>query len=369
MLAVRESSTPSYVIPVQDETKRLHAVESLSLLDTPPEADFDEAVRLAASICNTPISLMTIVDRHRQWFKSKIGLDIDETPRDQAFCAHAIGRTTPLIIRDAHEDERFVENPLVTGNPNIRFYAGMPLHTSDGYSIGTLCVIDTVPRELTPQQESALTVLGRQISTQIELRTRNKLMRELLEENQRIRAELETANQRLLELSLTDTLTRLRNRRAFEDRLAQEITNANLGTSTFSLLLIDIDSFKGFNDEFGHPMGDEILCTVARILVKTCRTVDLVARHGGEEFAILLPNTAGESAMIAAERLRSAVETHPWAHRQVTISAGVATSLLAANRSADIFLAADRALYTAKAAGRNRVVRRESAPNPLLPIQ
>ena len=182
------------VIAQQDEAKRMEAIEALHLLDTPPDPDFEEAVRLAALICETPIGLITIVDRHRQWFKAKIGLDVDETPREQAFCAHAIGSDRPLIVPDACDDERFVNNPMVSGQPGIRFYAGMPLSTADGYTIGTLCVIDTVPRELTNAQMTALGILGRQVSTQIELRTKMRLLEKALEQKAQAEAELEDSN-------------------------------------------------------------------------------------------------------------------------------------------------------------------------------
>ena len=332
-----------------------------SLLDTAPEADFDEAVRLAAVICKTPISLMTIVDRHRQWFKARIGLDVDETPRDQAFCAHAIGRTSALIVPDAHNDPRFVENPLVTGDPKIRFYAGMPLHTSSGYTIGTLCVIDTVPRELTFEQEGALTVLGRQISAQIELRARMSMLNDLLEENARISKELREANARLHEVANTDSLTRLRNRRAFDERFEREFAMASEGRAALSLLMIDIDSFKGINDTYGHAAGDDILCAIARVLTRTCRTIDLVSRHGGEEFAILLPKTSGPDAMILAERLRAAVERYAWIDAPVTISIGVAGWDASMQQKQQMFYAADTALYSAKDRGRNRIVLHRAA--------
>ena len=350
-----------------DEHARMQAVESLGLLDTPPEADFDEAVRMAAVICKTPISLMTIVDHHRQWFKAKIGLDVDETPRDQAFCAHAIGRTSAFIVPDAQNDPRFLGNPLVTSGPKIRFYAGMPLHTSSGHTIGTLCVIDTVPRELTFEQQGALTVLGRQISIQIELRSRMTLLNEVLEENARISEELRQANRQLEDLANTDSLTRLRNRRAFDEGFDREFAMAAQDSVPLSLLMLDIDHFKTMNDRFGHASGDDILCTVARILTRTCRTIDLVARHGGEEFAVLLPKTSGSAALVLAERVRAAVEGYAWPEAPVTISVGIAGWDPAMNQKASMFRAADDALYEAKNKGRNRIVLHEGAHAVTLP--
>ncbi|GAA4426917.1 PAS domain S-box protein [Acidovorax lacteus] len=134
------------------ETDRLQALHALQLLDTAPEPAFDALTRLAASVLQVPIAAVSLVDLHRQWFKSQLGLDVSETPRDAAFCAHAILGDGPLVISDAQQDPRFADNPLVTGAPHIRAYAGVPLRTSDGMAIGTLCAIDRRPRQFSPEQ-------------------------------------------------------------------------------------------------------------------------------------------------------------------------------------------------------------------------
>jgi PAS domain S-box-containing protein len=158
------------LLPPQ-EAQRLAALQAYAVLDTPPESSFDDLTELASQICQTPISLVSLIDGERQWFKSRIGLAAQQTPRDLAFCAHAILAPDHVFqIGDASQDARFADNLLVTGEPHIRFYAGAPLVTPAGHALGTLCVIDRVPRELTPAQYHALQVLGRHVVHLLELR-------------------------------------------------------------------------------------------------------------------------------------------------------------------------------------------------------
>jgi adenylate cyclase len=154
-----------------DEEERLRALRELELLDSDPEEEFDELVRRAAEATGAPIAVITLVDEARQWFKARVNLELESTDRDLAFCAHAILSPDDLtIVPDTLDDERFNDNLLVTEDPNIRFYAGAPIFTPDGYPIGTLCVIDAAPRGLSEEQADALRDLAREVSKQIERR-------------------------------------------------------------------------------------------------------------------------------------------------------------------------------------------------------
>jgi signal transduction histidine kinase len=169
-----------------NEQERLHALREYELLDSESEKEFDEIVALASFICQTPISTITLIDENRQWFKAHVGLAIRETPRDVAFCAYAILQPDITIVNDATQDKRFNENPLVTGSPDIRFYAGLPLTTQEGFNLGTICVIDTKPRDLTHEQNKALQVLRNQVLKLFELRRKNILLTKMHDMQQKL---------------------------------------------------------------------------------------------------------------------------------------------------------------------------------------
>jgi diguanylate cyclase (GGDEF)-like protein/PAS domain S-box-containing protein len=176
------------------ESKRLSALMELDLLDSPPEKEFDDLVRLASAICGTPISLVSLVDEHRQWFKASFGIDVKETARDLSFCAHAIQQPDVFVVEDATRDARFSDNPLVTGDPNIRFYAGVPLRAPNGCAVGTLCVIDRVDRQLTEFQKDALVILGAQIEARMDLRLKQRLTERSILEHEKLFVELKSTS-------------------------------------------------------------------------------------------------------------------------------------------------------------------------------
>ena len=152
------------------EQARLQALHGYKILDTDPEKAFDDLTILASHICETPVALISLIDSDRQWFKSRVGLSVSETPREVAFCNIAIQQSDLFIVPDATKDPRFSSNPFVVSDPKIRFYAGAPITSSDGHPLGTLCVVDLVPRELTVNQQNALLALSRQVQAQFELR-------------------------------------------------------------------------------------------------------------------------------------------------------------------------------------------------------
>ena len=187
----------------KNDAKRIQVLWQYDILDTVPEEVFDELADLAAHICGAPVALITLVDENRQWFKAKVGVSINETGRDISLCAHAILQKDLFIVPDATLDERFKDNPLVTASPKIRFYAGAPLISPEGHALGTLCVLDKVPRELTEDQKSALRILARHVMTQLELRRHALDLAKARSDSGKVRADLEEARAEIARLRKT----------------------------------------------------------------------------------------------------------------------------------------------------------------------
>ncbi len=362
------------------ETLRLAKLQDYGILDTLPEALYDDITALAAHICQTPTALVSLVDSDRQWFKSKIGIDADiaETPRSMAFCAYTIQSTEVMVIEDALLHPQFCFNPLVTGAPFIRFYAGAPLITNDGYAIGSLCVLDYRPHRLEQSQIQALTVLSQQVIAQIELsyqRHQLKQSNQLLEQRVEERtASLTASLHRLLRAQNTllnsearsrrsvtqDLLTQLPNRSYFLQRLTQAIQlNHRQPSHHYAVLFVDLDNFKTINETLGHEIGDQLLVHIAKQLKLLLRESDLVARIGGDEFAVLLDGLPdGEQAIAAVERIQHKLKV-PVVIDGQQISIGVSIGITFSNngyRQPEAALKdADSAMHQAKQRAKSRV--------------
>ncbi|OYQ31537.1 hypothetical protein CHU95_20555 [Niveispirillum lacus] len=324
---------------LSDEILRLHALDRYHILDSQPEPQFDRIVALAKRILKVPIALISLVDQERQWFKAREGLSVAETPRSLAFCDHAIRRRTVMVVEDARVDPRFQDNPLVTGEPGIRFYAGAPLVTRDGQALGTICVIDRVPGSLDAEQQATLADLAAIVMDELELRL---------------------ANRELSVLAQTDPLTGALNRRTFFSLAEREIGRQQRIGSDLAVLVLDIDHFKKINDTYGHNTGDQVLAQFAAQISQCIRVQDVFARLGGEEFGLILPDTNAHQAAETAERLRRSVEQTPIhtdsGSPSITVSIGGSVVLPGDTSIEPVLRRADVALYRAKNCGRNRVI-------------
>lgn len=258
-----------------NEQARLKALRSLEILDTHSEERFDRVTRIAMRMFDVPVALISLVDENRQWFKSCMGISMKETSRDISICGHAILGDETLVITDTLADARFSDNPLVTGEPYIRFYAGRPLRAMQGFKIGTLCLIDHQPRILTSKDVQDLNDLALMVESEL------------------------TA----IELATMDELTQLSNRRGFimlADKYLNYFTRYQIPAT---LVFMDLNLFKAINDTYGHDEGDRALQTFAQAMKQTGRSSDIFARLGGDEFGILLANTELKDADIYIQRL------------------------------------------------------------------
>lgn len=356
----------SVMLIADDEASRLNALAQYRILDTVPEQAYNDVVSIAACVAQTPIALLTLIDRDRQWFKAKIGIRSESTPRQHSLCNYMVNSPDAvLVIPDTWQDERFAQNPLVLQEPWIRFYMGAPLVTEDRHVLGALCVVDRQPRQARPQEIEALAALLRQVMQLLELRRRNHEIRDLLAERS---VQMQELSQKTIALqqhnfylhtaSRTDGLTGLPNRIALDQYLSETYARSGGQQQSFSVLFVDLDHFKSYNDQFGHPAGDEALRQVATLLRSICRKDDMAARYGGEEFVLVLPNTDRRAAQKFAERLRAQVANTYFPNRALTLSIGAATwpdlgGKMSINQLVE---RADQALYQAKQQGRDRVI-------------
>ena len=315
---------------LDDEDGRLAALRRYDVLDTAPEEPFDRLTELVRTVLGVPVAAVSLIDEHRQWFKSIAGLSVCETSREISFCSHAIKKREALIVPDATLDVRFSDNPLVTGEPRVRSYLGIPLETPDGYNVGALCAIDYKPRDFSANDVSILTNFAKLVLNELELR----------------------------QIAMSDGLTGAMTRRAWMAAAEKEFARSQRYNSRASIILLDLDHFKRVNDTYGHPAGDVVLRTVVQRCFGEMRETDMLGRIGGEEFAILLPATNAAGAGELAERIRQELAHLPIIvgdnALRVTGSFGIC-DFNDKFKGVDAWMAAaDALLYLAKASGRNR---------------
>ncbi len=308
-----------------NEQDRIDELRSLDVLDSQSEPNFDRITRLAQQFFSVPICVISLIDEHRQWFKSRVGLDVTETARDISFCAHAILYDAPLIVENALKDSRFADNPLVMAKPNIRFYAGCPITLKSGNRIGSLCLIDHQPRNFSRQEVNALKDFAAIVEREFAV----------------------------IQLATRDELTLLPNRRGFLNMAEHYLDLCIRQHLNAKLVFIDLDNFKAINDNFGHAAGDRVLKDFAKLIQGFCRKADLYGRLSGDEFVVLLTdlNTSEcESIMLRLLRAFNYLPTSFDNKVQLGFSYGIADFSGQQPCSLTKLLAiADSQMYTKKA--------------------
>jgi diguanylate cyclase (GGDEF)-like protein len=308
-----------------NESYRVSLLNSIGILDTGPDERFDRLTRIAQRLFNVPVALVSLIDSNRQWFKSCIGLNTIETSRDISFCGHAILGDDIFLINDAKADGRFADNPLVTGEPHIRFYAGFPLSLTDEVRVGTLCLADTVPRQFSAQDLQLLRDLG------------NMAQQEL----------------RSFAAATLDHLTGLLNRRGFLPMAERTLELCRRTQSSVVMLYCDLNEFKTINDRFGHAEGDHVLKVFADILRSTFRSCDVVARLGGDEFVALLVNTDAIGTSAAIRRIEEQLASNvKLAGRGYSVGCSIGSATFEPGALSDIetmLSASDKQMYATKA--------------------
>jgi diguanylate cyclase (GGDEF)-like protein len=317
---------------LRDEAGRLAALKRYDLTGAAADGPIQSVVDLVQQILAVPVAAVTLLDAEREWIKAARGLEAEFIARRDSFCDETIRQYDAMQVPDALDDWRFAGNPMVNGTPHLRSYLGVPLTTSDGYNIGSLCVFDSKPREFDDREVAIVKRFAQLVVEQFDVQQITKL----------------------------DAMTEALTRRGFLAEIEKEFVRAHRYDRPSSLVVIDVDNLRTINEQYGHPAGDVVLLSIADACTSTMRQSDIFGRIGGEEFGLLLPETDAEEALAAGERIRRAIEasvvTTPAASIKATVSLGIAP-IPALSEGWSTWLAeADLALTEAKQSGRNRVV-------------
>ena len=264
----------------ENEEERLKSLYLSDLLDTGADERFDRLTRIAKKVFQVPVVLISLLDRDRQWLLACEGLGTRETPRNISFCGHAILQEGPFIVNDAVNDERFHDNPLVIGEPYIRFYAGYPVHLPDGEVAGTLCLINSKPRSFNDDDIASLRDLAFIVEDEF----------------------------KVIGMAMTDSLTGISNRRGFYATGEKRFRKLDKENVAFSLIFFDLDKFKPINDLWGHAEGDEVLKVFSALLYQHLGPSDIAGRLGGDEFAVLIAHQAQADSFL--HNLRNSVNEY-----------------------------------------------------------
>ena len=334
----RQLAVTSEPVPAgEEEDRRLQALYDLTILDTPAEDSFDRITRIAMTALHAPMAALSLIDRDRQWFKSRQGVDLVETPRNISFCTNTIEKDGPFIVPDTSNDPRFCANPLVVGYPHIRFYLGVPLRTAAGYNIGALCINDTVPRVVSQDEIDVLQDLARLAVDEMELR----------------------------KLATVDSLTGLASASAFLAAAKTEFKSARQSGCALACIVFEIAHLDLINATYGLAAGDRILAEISRESRTAIRSTDILGRTSGEQFAILLPKTSmrGANAMADAIRKRLARMVVRYLDQEISVTAnfGIAVAEPCDRGFSSTLARADAALRVAKNNGHNEVALKSAA--------
>jgi len=337
------------------EAERLQALALYGFTEEQPLPSLDAVARIAAHMFEMPVAAVNMIGSDHVFFAASIGIDEVDMRREVSFCAHAIAQNDVMVVSDAKRDERFHDNPLVTGEANLRFYAGVPLLSTDGHPLGALCVIDSKPHpEFSETDRERLRELAKMASDRLELR-RIEVATEKKLPSPAEAIDRREESEELYRLANFDALTGLANRGRFYRRVEEAMARP----LAVAVIMIDLDGFKDVNDTLGHLVGDAVLCEVAIRLERQIGADDMVARLGGDEFAILMPEVtdpvqATEVALAANAAIARPIIVEGQQIR-IGATAGMALAPSHARDPLELVGDADLALFKAKAEGRGRV--------------